>query len=40
MSINTTIITKIFLNKKNKFIIDKIASRRKHYFLNKRFKTI
>jgi hypothetical protein len=40
MSINIAIITKISLNKKDKFIINKIASCCKHYLLNKRFKTI
>jgi len=39
-SINTTIVTKISLNKKNKLIINKIASRYKRCLLNKRFETI
>ena len=37
-SIDTTIVTKISLKKKNKFIINKIASRRERCLSNKRFK--
>ncbi len=40
MFINVTIVTKISLNKKDKFIINKIISRRKCYLLNKRFEAI
>jgi len=40
ISIDTTIVTKISLNKKSRFIINKIASCCKYYLLNKRFKII
>jgi hypothetical protein len=40
ISISTTIITKISLNKKNKFITNKIASLCKYCLLNKKFKAI
>jgi len=40
ISINIAIIIRIFLNKRNKFIINKIASCCKYCLLNKRFKVI
>jgi len=39
-SINATIVTKISLNKKDKFIINKIASCRERRLSNKKFETI
>jgi len=38
--INVAIVTKISLNKKNKFIVNKIASCRERYLSNKRFEAI
>jgi len=39
-SINATIVTKISLNKKDKFVINKIASCRERCLSNKRFEAI
>ncbi len=40
MFIDATIVTNVSLNKKDKFIINKIASRCERYLLNKRFEAI
>lgn len=40
ISINIAIVIKIFLNKKNKFIINKIANHRERCLLNKKFEAI